>query len=182
MPLAGEYFLLKRRDIGCTVEIAGQSKLSAHGVFYLSTHRIVFVSIPAHKYKFQSFVRTTAATRMRTMLYARLWVGVVAVWRGWPLCGGSMCAGRVAVAMAACAQLLLYHVRSCLAPAAVALCGSRRRRMLPRAHIRSHEHTYARLSRRKRHCAMSSTSGSTSPSLAPTTCLAWLQGCVRRCV
>ena len=61
VPLAGEYFLLKRRDIGCTVEIAGQSKLSAHGVFYLSTHRIVFVAIPAHKYKFQSFVRAAPA-------------------------------------------------------------------------------------------------------------------------
>jgi len=58
-PLAGEFFLLKRGDITCKVHVAGQSKLKAKGVFYLSTQRIVFVSIPAHKYKFQSFVRAT---------------------------------------------------------------------------------------------------------------------------
>ena len=56
-PLPGEFFLLKRENITCTVQVAGQSKLKAAGVFYLSTQRIVFVSIPARKARFQSFVR-----------------------------------------------------------------------------------------------------------------------------
>ena len=54
-PLPGEFFLLKRENITCTVQVAGQSKLKAAGVFYLSTQRIVFVSIPARKARFQSF-------------------------------------------------------------------------------------------------------------------------------
>lgn len=53
--LPGEYFLLMRRDISCSVHVAGSNKLKSKGVVYLSTKRIVFVAIPAARSRFQSF-------------------------------------------------------------------------------------------------------------------------------